>query len=94
MKTSPFFGIPAHTTSIPAQIAVKFDLEIFPVYLERKNDNSFYMEIQDPIKIDRTKNIEEDKKNITIKINQRIEKIAASIDSESSEEESPAGPGE
>ena len=72
---SPFFGIPAHTTSIPAQIAVKFDLEIFPVYLERKNDNSFYMEIQDPIKIDRTKNIEEDKKNITIKINQRIEKM-------------------
>ena len=33
------------------------------------------MEIQDPIKIDRTKNIEEDKKNITIKINQRIEKM-------------------
>jgi len=50
-------------------------LEIFPVYLERKNDNSFYMEIQDPIKIDRTKNIEEDKKNITIKINQIIEKM-------------------
>ena len=72
---SPFFGIPAHTTSIPAQLALKFDLEIFPVYLERKNDNSFYMEIQEPIKIDKTKNIEEDKKNITIKINQRIEKM-------------------
>jgi len=72
---SPFFGIPAHTTSIPAQLAVKFDLEIFPVYLERKNDNSFYMEIQEPIKIDRTENIEEDKKKITIKINQTIEKM-------------------
>jgi len=72
---SPFFGIPAHTTSIPAQLALKFDLEIFPVYLERKNDNSFYMEIQEPIEINKTKNIEEDKKNITIKINQRIEEM-------------------
>ena len=54
---------------------MKFDLEIFPVYLERKNDNSFYMEIQEPIKIDRTENIEEDKKKTTIKINQTIEKM-------------------
>tara|TARA_Y100001970_G_scaffold253279_1_gene327879 strand:- start:6179 stop:7054 length:876 start_codon:yes stop_codon:yes gene_type:complete len=71
----PFFGIPAHTTSIPAQLAIKFDLEIFPIYLERKNDHSFYMEIQDPIKIQRSNNIEEDKKNITIKINEVIEKM-------------------
>ena len=31
----PFFGIPAHTTTIPAQIAIKFNLEIVPIYLKR-----------------------------------------------------------
>ena len=32
----PFFNIPAHTTTIPAQLAVKYDLEIIPIFLERK----------------------------------------------------------
>tara|TARA_A100001011_G_C14278187_1_gene830265 strand:- start:983 stop:1858 length:876 start_codon:yes stop_codon:yes gene_type:complete len=71
----PFFGIPAHTTSIPAQLATKFNLEIYPIYLERKKDNSFYMEVQEPIKIGKSENIEEDKKKITIKINERIENM-------------------
>jgi len=71
----PFFGIPAHTTTIPAQLALKFNLEIVPIYLERKNDNSFYMEIQEPIKYTKTKNPEQDKKNITISINKKIEEM-------------------
>ena len=37
----PFFGIPAHTTTIPAQLSLKFDLEIIPIYLRREKDNSF-----------------------------------------------------
>ena len=71
----PFFGIPAHTTTIPAQLALKFNLNIVPIYLERKSDNSFLMEVLSPIKIDKTNNLQLDKKNITIKINRVIEKM-------------------
>ena len=71
----PFFSIPAHTTTIPAQLALKFNLDIVPIYLERKINNSFVMEVLDPIKITRTDNPEEDKKIITIKINETIEKM-------------------
>ena len=72
---SPFFGIAAHTTSIPAQIAIKFNLEIVPIYLKRLDDNSFEMEILEPLQTNRTDNLEEDKKRITIQINQIIEKM-------------------
>jgi len=74
-ERSPFFNIPAHTTTIPAQLALKFNLEIVPIYLERKNDNSFIMEVLKPIVIDKTDNPENDKKIITIKVNQTIEKM-------------------
>ena len=74
-ERSPFFNIPAHTTTIPAQLALKFNLEIVPVYLERKNDNSFIMEVLKPIVINKTDNPENDKKIITIKVNQTIEKM-------------------
>ena len=71
----PFFNIPAHTTTIPAQLAVKYDLEIIPIFLERKEDNFFKMEIQKPIKCHKTKNPDENKRNITIEINKTIEKM-------------------
>ena len=71
----PFFDIPAHTTTIPAQLALKYDLDIVPIFLERKEDNFFKMEIQQPINYEKTQNYEEDKKNITIKINRIIEKM-------------------
>jgi len=71
----PFFDIPAHTTTIPAQLALKFNLDIVPIYLERKNDNTFLMEVLNPLEINKTDNLGEDKKNITIKINETIEKM-------------------
>ena len=71
----PFFNIPAHTTTIPAQIAIKFDLDIVPIYLKREDDNSFLMEFQNPIKIKKTGNDDEDKKIITNKINDVVEKM-------------------
>tara|TARA_Y100000590_G_C15547494_1_gene949576 strand:- start:88 stop:963 length:876 start_codon:yes stop_codon:yes gene_type:complete len=70
-----FFNKPAHTTTLPAQLALKFDCNIIPVYLERNKDNFFKMEILNPIKINKTSNLENDKKSITIKINQIIEKM-------------------
>ena len=71
----PFFGLPAHTTTIPAQLALKYDLEIIPIYLERTENNFFKMEIQQPIKYKKTQNSNEDKKNITVEINKIIEKM-------------------
>ena len=71
----PFFGLPAHTTTIPAQLALKYDLEIIPIYLERRENNFFKMEIQQPIKYKKTQNSDEDKKNITVEINKIIEKM-------------------
>ena len=71
----PFFDKKAHTTTIPAQIALKFNLDIVPIYLERKEDNTFLIEILDPIKINKTSNLEEDKQIITIKINKIIEEM-------------------
>ena len=46
-----FFKKPAHTTTLPAQLALKFDCDIIPVYLERNEDNTFDLEILNPIKI-------------------------------------------
>ena len=71
----PFFNKPAHTTTLPAQLALKFDCNIIPVYLERNKDNFFKMEILNPIEINKTSNLENDKKTTTIKINQIIEKM-------------------
>ena len=56
-ERSPFFNIPAHTTTMPSQLALKFNLEIVPIYLERKNDNSFIMEVLKPIVINKTDSI-------------------------------------
>ena len=71
----PFFNKPAHTTTLPAQLALRFDCNIIPVYLERDKNNFFKMEILNPIEINKTDNLENDKKTKKIKINQIIEKM-------------------
>ena len=70
-----FFNKPAHTTTIPAQLALKYDCKLVPISLERKDGPNFEMSIHEPYKIQRTGNDEEDVKNITVKINQIIEKM-------------------
>ena len=71
----PFFKNPAHTTTLPAQLSLKFNCEIIPIYLQRNEDNVFEMEILSPIKINKTDNAEDYKKEITIKINEKMEKM-------------------
>mgnify|MGYP001324886132 CR=1 FL=1 len=71
----PFFNKPAHTTTLPAQLALKFNCKIIPVYLERLEKNLFNMEVLPPLEIEKTNNIDNDKKKITIKINEVIEKM-------------------
>ena len=70
-----FFNKPAHTTTIPAQLALKYDCKLVPISLERKEGPNFEMTIHEPYKIEKTGNDEEDTKNITLKINQIIEKM-------------------
>lgn len=71
----PFFGEPAHTTTIPAQLALKYDCKLVPIFLERKGDVNFEMTVHEPYEIQKTENVNEDTKNITLKINQIIEKM-------------------
>ena len=70
-----FFNKPAHTTTIPAQLALKYNCKLVPISLERKEGSDFEMTIHEPYKIEKTGNDEEDSKNITLKINQIIEKM-------------------
>ena len=44
-----FFNEGAFTTTLPAQLALKFQLNIVPVFIERKNDDTFNIEFKRPI---------------------------------------------
>ena len=70
-----FFNKPAHTTTVPAQLALKYNCKLVPISLKRNEGPNFEMTIHEPYKIEKTNNDEEDTKNITLKINQIIEKM-------------------
>ena len=70
-----FFNKPAHTTTIPAQLALKYGCKLVPISLKRKEGISFEMTIHEPHNIEKTDNADKDVRNITIKINQVIESI-------------------
>ena len=68
-----FFNGSAHTTTLPAQLASRFDCDIVPVYISRNQDDRFEMEILNPISISESE--KKDKELITKKINNIIEKL-------------------
>ena len=70
-----FFSKPAFTTTIPAQLALKYNCELVPISLKRIDNINFEMTISSPYKIDKTGNNEQDTKNIILKINQNLEKM-------------------
>ena len=70
-----FFNRPAQTTTIPAQLALRYNCKLVPISLERKEGANFEMTVHTPYKIQKTGNDEEDTTNITSKINQVIEKM-------------------
>ena len=70
-----FFNKPAHTTTIPAQLALKYNCKLVPIFLERKEGTNFEMTIHEPYKIEKSGNDQEDTKSITLKINNIIEKM-------------------
>ena len=70
-----FFNKPAHTTTIPAQLALKYDSKLVPISLERKEGIKFVMTIHEPYEVKKTGYEDQDTKNITLKINQILEKM-------------------
>ena len=74
-KKLPFFNEPALTTTLPAQLALKFNLEIIPIYIRRVEGDNFEMEIYKPIDFIKTDNVASDKINLSIKINKIIEEM-------------------
>lgn len=70
-----FFNKEAHTTTIPTQIALKYNCKLVPIYIERKNGINFEMVIHKPYEITKTGVHKEDLKNNSLTINQNIEKM-------------------
>ena len=68
---SLLFGREAFTTTIPAQFVKKFNCKIVPIYIERKNDENFILEIMEPMSFNNDQTIE----NITLELNQLLEKM-------------------
>ena len=76
-----FFNKPAHTTTIPAQLALKYNCKLVPISLERKQGPNFEMTIHGPYKIQKTGDDERDAKNINfLKIEIEIENRNQFID--------------
>ena len=51
-----FFDKPALTTTLPAQLSIKFNIDIIPVYLERDKNHNFNIEFQERIRSKNFKN--------------------------------------
>ena len=64
-----FFGHKSLTTTLPAQMALKYNCDIVPIYISRNLNNNFDMKIYQPIAYDNFKNRDENKIEITNKIN-------------------------
>ena len=71
----PFFEHMALTTTLPAQLAKKYQLDIVPIYIARNKIGDFEMQIYEPIKNLDKKNSEIDKLDLTIKINKIVEQM-------------------
>jgi len=74
-KKINFFGCPALTTTMPAQIALKYKCKIIPLRMERSSYNNFEMTVYKPIDYNETNHYEEDSYNLTLKINNQLEKM-------------------
>ena len=66
-----FFEKPALTTTLPAQLSIKFNIDIVPVYIKRNDENNFIMELEGNIN---PKNFK-DKIDLTKKLNNVLEKM-------------------
>jgi KDO2-lipid IV(A) lauroyltransferase len=68
---SKFFHRPALTTTIPAQLVKKYNVDVVPIYIERKDNIYFKMHVNKPIFFEENKSLAE----ITDKLNEVLEKM-------------------
>ena len=68
---SNLFKHKALTTTIPAQFARKYNCEIVPVYIERKNNFNFKLTIHKPVDY----RVDDTIENITLKLNALLEEM-------------------
>ena len=69
----PLFGKPALTTTLPAQLSLKFNLSIIPVLIKRQKDENFKIEFMKKIDPENFGN----KSQLTKKINETLEELIA-----------------
>ena len=74
-KKVEFFNYPALTTTIPAQISLKYNYKVVPLYIERLSDSNFEVTIYKPIEFKKSGNHEKDTYNLTLEINKQLEKM-------------------
>ena len=70
-ETVNLFNQPALTTTLPAQLALKFNLNVVPVFIEREKDDSFKIKFYSPIDSSKFKN----KFEFTKYLNARLEEM-------------------
>ena len=68
---SNFYGRPAFTTTIPAQLLKKFKCKIVPIYIERIDNINFRMVVNKPLIFNEDQTIE----YITQELNYWLEKM-------------------
>jgi len=68
---SKLFGRYALTTTIPAQLVKKYNVDVVPIYIEREKNFYFKMYVNKPIVFDKNKSLEE----ITDELNRQLEKM-------------------
>ena len=66
-----FFGKKALTTTLPAQLSLKLNIDIVPVYIERTKNNKFIIEFKKPINHKNFKN----KIELSEELNRVLEKM-------------------
>ena len=74
-KKVEFFNFPALTTTVPAQISLRFDYKIVPIYIKRLSDINFEIVINKPFEYKKSGNYEKDSYDLTLEINKIIEKM-------------------
>ncbi len=66
-----FFNKDALTTTLPAHLALKYNIDVVPIFIERKKNSLFKMKVYDPVKPSLFKN----KIEMTKKLNNLLENM-------------------
>ena len=74
-KKVEFFNCPALTTTIPAQISLKYNCKIVPLCMKRLSYNNFEMTIYKPFEYKKSDNYKKDTYNLTLQVNKQLEKM-------------------